>query len=396
MTISIIDSLEVFNFQNHKHSYLEFHPGVNVIVGLSDAGKTALIRAFRWIIWNRPKVNDFRSRWGGETRAIIRIDKDTIERSQDKFNAYTLNKMEFRAIRSDVPEEIAKALNFNEINLSQQFDRPFLLDSSPGDVAQHFNRVAHLDIISTSSKRVQSWLRKIEQELEATKQQLEKEKTNLLQYENLELFETAVSQLERLERKHTQLLTDKTALQSCKSSCDLLCTEINKQNAIIHHESAVKAVYALITKRDLLTTKLEQFQTLVLNCTTAQQSITAYTHTIKLETQVSAVSSLIELRDAKKQKVKELAALLDACDDTQESIDKHEKTLKLEEQVKAVQKLIDTRNKKEEELGALRALRNNAFSTNGLINTQSKLLLQLEKDFETNFPDTCPLCGKTK
>jgi len=64
----MIKTLSIQNYQSHKDSTLEFDPGVNVIVGSTDSGKTAIIRALRWLIWNRPNGDSFRSTWGGDTK----------------------------------------------------------------------------------------------------------------------------------------------------------------------------------------------------------------------------------------------------------------------------------------------------------------------------------------
>ena len=49
----MIKSVEFQNFQSHKKTILEFVPGVNIIVGLSDAGKSAVMRAIKWCLKNQ-------------------------------------------------------------------------------------------------------------------------------------------------------------------------------------------------------------------------------------------------------------------------------------------------------------------------------------------------------
>ena len=61
----MIQSLQINNFQSHKYSVMELHKGVNVIIGPSDSGKTTILRALRWLVWNRPSGDAFRSDWGG-------------------------------------------------------------------------------------------------------------------------------------------------------------------------------------------------------------------------------------------------------------------------------------------------------------------------------------------
>ena len=74
----MIKSLSIKNYQSHKDSYLEFSEGVNCILGGSDNGKTAIIRAINWIMTNRPLGESFRSNWGGKTEVELFTDDASI------------------------------------------------------------------------------------------------------------------------------------------------------------------------------------------------------------------------------------------------------------------------------------------------------------------------------
>ena len=50
----MIKSIHVVGFQSHADSTIEFDPGVNVLIGQSDSGKTAVVRALDWALNNRP------------------------------------------------------------------------------------------------------------------------------------------------------------------------------------------------------------------------------------------------------------------------------------------------------------------------------------------------------
>ncbi|MDO5041249.1 MAG: AAA family ATPase [Peptoniphilus sp.] len=54
-----ISKLEIENFQSHKYTLLDFDKGLNVIVGNSDSGKTAIIRAIKWALYNEPQGDYF-------------------------------------------------------------------------------------------------------------------------------------------------------------------------------------------------------------------------------------------------------------------------------------------------------------------------------------------------
>lgn len=108
--------MHIKNFQSHKDSHLDFHPGVDVIVGPSDSGKTAIIRALRWLVWNRPTGDAVRSWWGGDTEVSMSLPTSSISRIKGKENQYTLNGLVFKAIGTDVPEEISKELKQTSIS----------------------------------------------------------------------------------------------------------------------------------------------------------------------------------------------------------------------------------------------------------------------------------------
>lgn len=199
----MIKRVELTNFQSHPNTVLPFHPGVNVIVGASDSGKTAILRAMRWAIWNRPTGDSFRSSWGGATTVKITTEElDDVARARtDKENSYWLQADELKAFGADVPEEIQKALNINEINFQQQLDRPFLLDDNPGAVAAHFNRIAHLDRIDNSTALVKKWTTALNQQIRDGQRQMIQLTETLEKYGNLDRIEKEIEEAEALLRR---------------------------------------------------------------------------------------------------------------------------------------------------------------------------------------------------
>jgi len=207
----MIKEVYIQNFQSHKQTVLSLAPGINVILGSSDSGKTAILRALRWLIWNRPQGDAFRSNWGGDTSVSLRIASDDrdflITRGKSKSdNIYTLDNLEFRAFGTDVPEEIANVLNINEINFQQQLEKPFLLDSSPGEIASHFNHIAHLDTIDFAISNIQKWTRNAEQRIITMQEQKSNLEESLEQYAHLDEVERVVLATEALEKHRLNLI----------------------------------------------------------------------------------------------------------------------------------------------------------------------------------------------
>lgn len=254
----MINSIQITNFQSHEDTELEFSPGVNVLVGPSDSGKTAIVRALRWLVWNRPQGEAFRSNWGGDTEVTLFLnDKfddyggDIISRSRAKDNSYSMGKLtlgfkdEFKAIRAEVPEEIEQALNLDEINLQQQLDRPFLLDESPGEVAKHFNKIAHLDVIDRGLQNVQRDIRQFDQNISSSESQLESLKEDLVEFDYLEELETKIQRLEQLDKTRDALLQESDDLEECISQIQRVEDELKKYDKILGLSEIVNSTLEL-------------------------------------------------------------------------------------------------------------------------------------------------------
>lgn len=250
-------SLKILNFQSHEKTNLSFHEGVNVIVGSSDSGKSTIIRSLRWLIWNRPSGNSFRSIWGGATTVLLETKEGFIRRSKDKKDKYELKKQDnwgssFEAFGTNVPDEITAFLNINEINLQQQLESPFLLSKSSGEVAQHFNKVANLDKITKSQQSVQKEIRDLEQTIKFKTQQRSELKTELGSYNHLEQFETELEVLEQMEQRLRSLHKTKGRIEELLEDYENCVKEEGELKELLSIEKPVLKLLQLYKERQSL------------------------------------------------------------------------------------------------------------------------------------------------
>ena len=254
----MIQKLKIQNFQSHKDSALEFHPGVNVIVGASDSGKTAILRALRWLIWNRPNGEDFRSDWGGETDVVLEIEDDVkILRRKGKENLYTIGRSaqdhkELKAFGTSVPEEIQKALNIDDTNLQKQFDSPFLISSSPGEVAGYFNQIAHLERIDSSVSYVNGKILSLGAKQKADESYKKEYQTELKQYDYIDKFEIDLESLEHQHSNYIQTITSRTKLKFHLETIEENAVELRKQEQIIKFDAPVEEILTMYVERRVL------------------------------------------------------------------------------------------------------------------------------------------------
>lgn len=185
----MIKRLQLYNFQSHKDSELNFVPGLNVIAGQSDSGKTAILRGLYWLSYNKPSGDSFiNNKIKSDSFCGVSLDMDEVVISREKgkkVNSYFIGSErqdmmeELKAFGQEVPEEVSKALNFDDINIQRQMDSPFLLSDTPGEVAKFLNKVTNLDVIDkclsnlASFKRTaSSSLKSIDAELASTEKEI--------------------------------------------------------------------------------------------------------------------------------------------------------------------------------------------------------------------------------
>jgi exonuclease SbcC len=214
----LIQSISLQNFQSHKKSILEFHKGINVITGPSNNGKSSVLRALYWTIYNRPSGDSYISHWNRDkndkpiksTKVTIINDNGTIERrkgfikaddKQKAFNGYIVNDNYLEAIGQDVPDEVTKLFNIDNVNIQKQMDAPFLLSESAGEVARFFNQTIRLDLIDKILAKAESKRREANKDksrLENEQVQIEKE---ILEYSWLEDAEILADKIEIIENR---------------------------------------------------------------------------------------------------------------------------------------------------------------------------------------------------
>lgn len=212
----MFEKLRIQNFQSHKDTLLEFVPGINIIIGTSDSGKSAIFRALKWLMYNRPTGDSFCSHWSEKSaRVELTLDNHRVVRAREKSKQiYELDDLSFTAFKTDVPEEIVTALNMGDVNFQQQFDRPFLLDISAGEVAQYFNKIAHLESIDKVIKSLHQTERTVKRNLEWYSGEKVKVEAELEKYTDLELLDQKVFVLEKAQETITEIENEVEELTS--------------------------------------------------------------------------------------------------------------------------------------------------------------------------------------
>lgn len=261
----MFQSVTISNFQSHEESSLEFIDGVNVIIGPSDAGKSAVFRSINWVLTNRPLGDGFRSEWGGETSVKLETTdgREVIRGKSDAVNCYIVNGNELKAFGSNPPEDVEQALQIDEVNIQSQTDPPFLLVNSPGEAAQILNKAASIDDIDLANRNLKSAHDRINREIKSGDQWLTDQQEQLKQYDNLNDLEAQVERAEYLEQERNNLSTALNKLTQQVRKVEAVNKELEKtenlKTAEEHYEQAKKHQ----TQEQEIQSKVKKIESLV-------------------------------------------------------------------------------------------------------------------------------------
>lgn len=342
----MIKQLNIHNFQSHEDSSLNFTEGVNVIIGASDSGKSAIIRALKFVVYNSPSGSDMRSWWGGETSVEIFTDNAFVARVKGKEEKYLLGDTVFKAFRTDVPKEIQDVLNMSGINLQQQLDSPFLLSLPPGQVADHFNRIAKIDQINRGLSKVNKSITDLKSSWQYTKTDLEEKEKELENYSYLEKMEAEIEVLEQMENHCKSLENSESEIK--EKIDDYRATErlVNEHQMILQDEKKVNDLLDLLNEENHLTQTQKEIEKLTVRHASLRDQIQNDQELIEDE---PTVNHLLNLYD----KIKPL----------NEAISSLSKQLRRLEVV------------------------------NLQLEKENVNLANLKREFQESMPDVCPLCG---
>ena len=215
----MIKKIAICDFQSHVKTELDLHPGVNVLLGKTDSGKSAVLRALRWLTDNVPSGDGFRpqrSSIGDSRVSIVLADGTVVTRVRgDDTNSYSVDGMELKAFGRNVPKEVSDVVNMQDINWQGQLDPPFLITESPASAARMLNKIADLDIIDRSLKKVNTKVSRISSEIKLREEDLEEAKSGLSSFKGLDEADGLLTSLEAKEQEANKLRRDIDGLKAC-------------------------------------------------------------------------------------------------------------------------------------------------------------------------------------
>lgn len=198
----MLKSLHLKDFQAHKKLSVQLAPGITTIKGPSDVGKSAVLRALRWLCLNASVEDIVRH---GEKSALVKLhleDGKWVGRGKGSVgNVYMLSGAKLVSFGQDVPEKVAQLLAMNEINFQRQHDQPFWLDESAPEVSRQLNRVVDLSVIDQAMASAAKLVRTAKERVNVSEARLDEKRADR---DRLKLVEPRINKFVELGELYTE------------------------------------------------------------------------------------------------------------------------------------------------------------------------------------------------
>jgi exonuclease SbcC len=207
-----IEELELVDFQTHKKTVLRFSPYFNVIVGSTRSGKSSVVRALDFLLYNN-WYEDYQRFDASKAVLTAKLSNNKIVKREKgtKVNRITIYQTDnpkappqrFEAFGTTLPSEVTSALGVIPIdigikepiyaNVANQDDPLFLLYSSGTDRTKVLSRLSGLHWLDYALKDLNADRRTRSGEIQLLEEANSKLVEKLKTFRNLESFKDSVT-----------------------------------------------------------------------------------------------------------------------------------------------------------------------------------------------------------
>lgn len=340
-------TLKIKNFQSHNDSELKFSSGINIIVpedenNPNDVGKTSIFRALQLLCTNRPSGGNYfpNDKEKGKTEISAEFDgceritlTKNIKNKETKNSVYRLGGKKFEKFGTAIPDQIVSALNISEINIQEQLDQPYLVTSTPGEIAKTINKI-------TKIEKSDQWISTLTSEINSTNKDIEKLKKEisdkikeLKKYSDIEQTALLVDRLEKVEVKIENYTEDYDNLVDINTEFLELEDWISKnEKYVLGIENLVNEVEILFVDIENLNVEKEKIQYLL----HLSEDIEKLKFVKRIEQDLDFLQDILqEEKETQKEKdlLQEFLILIDEIDKL--------KKINVEQELKSIQKVIE-------------------------------------------------------
>ena len=228
--INIIE-VGLMNFQSHIDTVIGLdRTSLNAFIGSSHSGKSAIIRAVKWVLYNEPKGNDMIYQGKTKCSVYLRLDngiKITRYRTKSSTGGYKILdentgvETEYTKFSNNIPVEVFNAHQMPKIligkervsiNFGMQLDGPFMISNTGSERANFIGNITGADVIDeatavagTNIANLQRDISEYDKELDSLSSKLSNFDDLATQKEELLYLENLILEIKNLTDKNNAL-----------------------------------------------------------------------------------------------------------------------------------------------------------------------------------------------
>jgi hypothetical protein len=220
-------------------------------------------------------------------RAVLRVDGRKLRRVRDSHNYFCLDAKKFMAVRSGVPDELARLIRVDDLNFQGQHDPLFLLTDTTGAAARRLDSVVDLTTIDSALSAAAARVRRSSAMVDACGINRERLQTELKRLQWVPRYLRLVSRLDKLDKRAAGLRARASLLDGLLRSV----AEIrSSRNSVLRQAEALEPAVAAADRIVGLNRRVRRLDSLVQDAAElASTAIQNQTEQSDIQTELSAV-----------------------------------------------------------------------------------------------------------
>ena len=273
-----IKKVELHNFQSHEYTEMEFDRGLNVILGNSDVGKTTILRAIKWALYNEPKGDYFIRQGEKDVSCKVTFSNGVVvERLKTPSkNSYFLvdasgNEMRFEGFGIDVPKEITDVTNMYKVsldnsnnktilNIAEQLDGPFLLNDQASLRASAIGRLIGVNYVDDALRTVVRDNKRTNQEIVELIKNKEDLKKQLDEFSYIKEYKEKFEKITRIRNKIKTLQDRLELISKIKENLDKNRIELEDVSNLVEKFKSLNQLEIIIPNLENSLLKKNNFE----------------------------------------------------------------------------------------------------------------------------------------
>lgn len=215
-----IRTVKIRNFESFEEADIDFSDGLNILIGKSHCGKTTIVNAISWVLFNNLPDNGFIRDEKKPCSVEVCFDDFSIRREKSaKENIYVITKSgkseKFSSVGNTVPEVIQTMTGIKElqvdgdytinVNIASQKEPLFVIDSSGHSRSKLIGRLSKANIVDSMIQDFNRDSRNCTSSMKSSQLKLDEYKSSLEKLSHVEhdmkLIKKAKEQYAETEKK---------------------------------------------------------------------------------------------------------------------------------------------------------------------------------------------------